>query len=49
MTKELRKGKVFVDWSQNTKSKTTIAACPLRAREQPTASTPVDWNEVERR
>ncbi|MDP9189170.1 MAG: non-homologous end-joining DNA ligase [Actinomycetota bacterium] len=46
MTKELRKGKVFVDWSQNTKSKTTIAVYSLRARERPTASTPLEWDEV---
>ena len=46
MTKELRKGKVFVDWSQNTASKTTVAAYSLRARERPTASTPLSWNEV---
>lgn len=48
MTKSLRKGKVFVDWSQNTSSKTTVAAYSLRAREQPTASTPLDWEEVEK-
>ena len=46
MTKKLRKGKVFVDWSQNTKSKTTIAVYSLRARERPTVSTPVEWDEV---
>jgi bifunctional non-homologous end joining protein LigD len=48
MKKEERKGKVFVDWSQNHRRKTTIAAYSLRAREQPTVSTPVTWNEVER-
>ena len=47
MTKKLRKNKVFVDWSQNTKSKTTIAVYSLRARERPTVSTPVEWDEVE--
>jgi bifunctional non-homologous end joining protein LigD len=47
MTKELRKGKVFVDWSQNVKSKTTIAVYSLRARERPTVSTPIEWDEVE--
>ncbi len=47
MTKKLRKGKIFVDWSQNTKSKTTIAVYSLRARERPTVSTPVEWDEVE--
>ena len=46
MAKELRRGKVFVDWSQNTASKTTIAAYSLRARPRPTASTPVGWEEV---
>jgi bifunctional non-homologous end joining protein LigD len=46
MTKELRGGKVFVDWSQNTASKTTIAAYSLRARRRPTVSTPVSWDEV---
>jgi bifunctional non-homologous end joining protein LigD len=48
MTKRLRKGKVFVDWSQNTESKTTIAVYSLRARERPTVSAPLDWDEVER-
>ena len=47
MTKKLRKGKVFVDWSQNTKMKTTIAVYSLRAKEQPTVSTPIEWDEVE--
>ena len=47
MTKKLRKGKVFVDWSQNTESKTTIAVYSLRARERPTVSTPLEWDEVE--
>ena len=42
------RGKVFVDWSQNHRSKTTIAVYSLRARERPTASTPVTWKEVER-
>ena len=48
MKKEERKGKVFVDWSQNHRRKTTIAVYSLRARERPTASTPVTWDEVER-
>ncbi len=43
-----RGGKVFVDWSQNHRSKTTIAVYSLRARERPTASTPLTWEEVER-
>jgi bifunctional non-homologous end joining protein LigD len=42
-----RAGKVFVDWSQNHQSKTTIAVYSLRAREHPTASTPLLWEEVE--
>jgi len=46
MTKRLRKGKVFVDWSQNTESKTTVAVYSLRARERPTVSTPIGWDEV---
>ena len=48
MSKEMRKGKVFVDWSQNHRSKTTVAVYSLRAREHPTVSTPVSWDEVER-
>jgi bifunctional non-homologous end joining protein LigD len=47
MTKSLRVGKVLVDWSQNTRSKTTVAAYSLRARERPTISTPVTWDEIE--
>jgi bifunctional non-homologous end joining protein LigD len=47
MTKSLRKGKVFVDWSQNNRHKTTVAVYSLRARERPTASTPLSWDEVE--
>jgi bifunctional non-homologous end joining protein LigD len=47
MKKVERKGKVFVDWSQNHRSKTTIAVYSLRARERPTASTPVTWEEVD--
>ena len=47
MTKKLRVGKVLVDWSQNTRSKTTVAVYSLRARERPTVSTPVTWDEVE--
>jgi bifunctional non-homologous end joining protein LigD len=48
MKKAQRKGKVFVDWSQNHRRKTTIAVYSLRARERPTVSTPVTWAEVER-
>jgi bifunctional non-homologous end joining protein LigD len=47
MAKELRKGKVFIDWSQNDFSKTTVCVYSLRARERPTASTPLAWDEVE--
>jgi len=47
MSKAVRKGKVFVDWSQNDEHKTTICVYSLRAREEPTVSTPVKWNEVE--
>ncbi len=47
MKKELRKGRVFVDWSQNSFHKTTVAAYSLRARPTPTVSTPVSWDEVE--
>ena len=47
MKKELRKGKVLVDWSQNNSAKTTIAVYSLRARPEPTVSTPVTWDEVE--
>jgi bifunctional non-homologous end joining protein LigD len=48
MKKVERKGKVFVDWSQNHQRKTTIAVYSLRARERPTVSTPISWEEVER-
>jgi len=47
MAKALRKGKIFVDWSQNDEHKTTVCVYSLRAKEQPTASTPVTWEEVE--
>src|SRR2546429_8555267 len=47
MSKAVRKGKVFVDWSQNDEHKTTVCVYSLRAREEPTVSTPVTWNEVE--
>jgi bifunctional non-homologous end joining protein LigD len=47
MTKKLRKGKILVDWSQNHPSKTTVAVYSLRAKERPTASTPLEWDEVE--
>ena len=47
MAKDVRPGKVFVDWSQNAHHKTTIAPYSLRARPEPTVSTPVTWDEVE--
>jgi bifunctional non-homologous end joining protein LigD len=47
MTKTLRKGKVFVDWSQNAQFKTTVSVYSLRALSQPTVSTPLLWEEVE--
>src|SRR5216110_1149425 len=47
MSKAVRKGKVFVDWSQNDEHKTTICVYSLRAREEPTVSTPVTWDELE--
>jgi bifunctional non-homologous end joining protein LigD len=48
MKKEVRTGKVFVDWSQNDEHKTTVSVYSLRAREHPTVSTPVTWEEVEK-
>jgi bifunctional non-homologous end joining protein LigD len=47
MSKGLRRGKVFVDWSQNDDHKTTICVYSLRAMDRPTVSTPVTWNELE--
>ncbi len=47
MTKSLRPDKIFVDWSQNNPAKTTVAPYSLRARPQPTVSTPLTWDEVE--
>lgn len=47
MTRSLRAAKVFVDWSQNNGAKTTIAPYSLRARPEPTASTPLTWAEVD--
>ncbi len=46
MTRSLRRGKVFIDWSQNSRHKTTIAPYSLRARPRPTVSTPLAWDEV---
>jgi bifunctional non-homologous end joining protein LigD len=46
MKKSLRAGKVFIDWSQNSRHKTTVSVYSLRARPRPTVSTPVTWDEV---
>ena len=46
MLKSLRTGKVLVDWSQNDEHKTTVCVYSLRAKEEPTVSTPVTWDEV---
>lgn len=46
MAKAARPGKVFIDWSQNSRHKTTVAVYSLRARAHPTVSTPVTWEEV---
>ena len=48
MKKSLRVGKILVDWSQNDDHKTTVNVYSLRARQQPTVSTPVTWDEVKR-
>jgi bifunctional non-homologous end joining protein LigD len=47
MSKAVRPGKVFIDWSQNSRHKTTVAPYSLRARAHPTVSTPVSWDEVD--
>jgi bifunctional non-homologous end joining protein LigD len=47
MKKSLRPGKVFVDWSQNARHKTTVGVYSLRAMPRPTVSTPITWDEVE--
>ncbi|WP_020580197.1 non-homologous end-joining DNA ligase [Actinopolymorpha alba] len=47
MTRAIRPGRVFLDWSQNNPAKTTIAPYSLRGVDQPTVSTPVTWEEVE--
>ena len=46
MRKDLRRNKVFVDWSQNDSHKTTVTAYSLRAQPRPTVSAPVAWDEV---
>lgn len=47
MRKDLRRGRVFVDWSQNDEHKTTVAPYSLRIQPRPTVSTPLSWDEVE--
>ncbi len=47
MTKSLRAGKVFLDWSQNSSAKTTIAPYSMRGREDPTVAAPRTWEEIE--
>jgi bifunctional non-homologous end joining protein LigD len=47
MAKNLRPGKVFIDWSQNNAAKTTVSPYSLRAQPKPTVSTPLTWEEVE--
>jgi bifunctional non-homologous end joining protein LigD len=46
MTRSLRPGKVFIDWSQNAGAKTTLAPYSLRGADEPRVSTPIDWDEV---
>jgi bifunctional non-homologous end joining protein LigD len=48
MKKKLRKGKVLVDWSQNSETKTTVCVYSLRAKERPYVSMPLEWAEVEK-
>jgi bifunctional non-homologous end joining protein LigD len=47
MKRSLRAGKVFIDWGQNDEHKTTVSVYSLRAKDRPTASTPITWEEVE--
>jgi bifunctional non-homologous end joining protein LigD len=48
MAKARRSGRVLVDWSQNAPHKSTVAPYSLRAKERPTVSTPLTWDEVEK-
>jgi bifunctional non-homologous end joining protein LigD len=48
MTRRLRRGRVLVDWSQNDRHKTTVTVYSVRARERPTVSTPIAWEDVTR-
>jgi bifunctional non-homologous end joining protein LigD len=47
MSKAKRPGKILIDWSQNDRHKTTVCVYSLRAKERPTVSTPLEWDEVE--
>ena len=47
MTKSLRTGRVFVDWSQNSASKTTVAPYSLRGRAEPTVAAPRTWTGLD--
>ncbi len=47
MTRSRRPGKVFIDWSQNSGPKTTVAPYSLRAREQPSVALPLSWDEID--
>ena len=47
MSKDLRPGRIFVDWSQNNPAKTTITPWSLRGRHRPTVATPLTWDEIE--
>ena len=47
MKKSLRDGKIFIDWSQNVEHKTTVCVYSMRARSEPSVSTPLSWPEVE--
>ncbi len=47
MAKTVREGRVFIDWSQNSRSKTTVSVYSVRARPRPTVSTPLHWEEIE--
>ena len=48
MRKALRKGKILIDWSQNSEHKTTVAVYSMRAKPEPSVSTPVTWDQLER-
>ena len=47
MSRSLRAGKVFIDWSQNTEHKSMVCAYSVRAKRRPTVSTPIGWDEIE--